>query len=64
MGGKKDSTEQKSATASDIISQFVVVRGIHLEITRKITRPFPSSAKVVKDQPKYQNHWMLDMMDI
>lgn len=64
MGGKKVSAEQKSATASDTMSQFVVVRGIRLEITRKITRPFPISAKVVKDQPKYQNHMMLDMMKI
>lgn len=63
MGGKNVIAEQKSATASVTISQFVVVRGIRLEITRKITRPFPSNAKVVKDQPKYQNH-TIDMMKI
>ena len=64
MTGKKVSAEQKSETASDAISQFVVVRGIRLENTRKITRPFPISAKMVKDQPKYQNHVMVDMMKI
>lgn len=62
MVGRKASAEQKSETASETISQFVVVCGIRLEITRKITRPFPVSAKAVKNQPKYQNHVMLDMM--
>lgn len=63
MVGNNVTAEQKSATASDRMSQFVVVRGTRLKITRKITRPFPSNAKVVKNQPKNQNH-MVDVKSI